>query len=111
MPLCWRSIHAFVLATFRNEVKTNMIVTTPLCWDANGATHLCWDKAVATHLCWNAIALHAFMLEHFRNEANEHQCRHAFVLRQSRCHAFVLERSRRHPFVLGRNITINESML
>jgi len=72
---------------------------------------LCWDKAVAMPLCWNAIALHALVLEHFRNEANKHQCRHAFLLRQSRCHAYVLERSRHHAFVLGRNITINESML
>ena len=92
----------------------------PSCWQPFGmkskltrsSPRICAGTKPLPRLCAGTQSLSMpFLLEHFRNEANEHQWRHAFVLRQSRCHAFVLERSRHHVFVQGRNITINESML
>ena len=101
MPSCWRSSHAFVLASFRNEVKTNKDVAMPLCWDKAVATPLCWNAIIATPLCWDTNANHTFVLEHFRNEEKyttivttplcwDTNASHTFVLEQYNTSAIPL---------------------
>ena len=66
MPSCWRSSHAFVLASFWNEAKTNTIM--PMCWGEAVATHAfaLGQNKYAMPLCWRKS--HAFVLATFQSE-------------------------------------------